>query len=100
MVNQIVLLGEQSFLAPSRPGAASPPFGAAVPAGAPARESPPLAPPSGTLREAVADTVGTCERRIIEECLARNAGNRSRAARELAITRKTLASKMKKLGLG
>jgi DNA-binding NtrC family response regulator len=98
-VNQIVLLGERSFLAPGRPGAASPPLAAAAWAAAAPLGPPPAAPPSRSLRVAVAATVETCERRIIEDCLARNAGNRSRTARELEITRKTLASKMKLLGL-
>ncbi len=98
-VNQIVLLGERSFLAPGRPGAASLPLAAAAWAAAAPIEPPPAAPPSRSLRVAVAATVEACERRIIEDCLARNAGNRSRAARELEITRKTLASKMKLLGL-
>jgi DNA-binding NtrC family response regulator len=98
-VNQIVLLGERSFLAPGRPGAASPPLAAAAWAAAAPLEPQPAAPPSRSLRVAVAATVQTCERRIIEDCLARNAGNRSRAARELEITRKTLASKMRLLGL-
>jgi two-component system response regulator AtoC len=39
------------------------------------------------------------ERRVIAECLKRNAGNKSKTARELSITRKTLALKMTKYGL-
>ena len=39
------------------------------------------------------------ERRTIRECLARNEGNKTRAARELCVTRKTLAQKIAKYGL-
>ncbi len=39
------------------------------------------------------------ERRVIAECLTRNGGNKSKTARELSITRKTLAQKILKYGL-
>ncbi len=39
------------------------------------------------------------EKRMIAESLRRNAGNKSKTARELSITRKTLAKKMEKYGL-
>ena len=39
------------------------------------------------------------ERRVISDCLRRNGWNKSKAARELAITRKTLAQKIAKYGL-
>jgi transcriptional regulator with PAS, ATPase and Fis domain len=79
-VNQIVLLGEQSFLAPGRPGAAV--------AQRPALRA------SGSLKEGLREVVVEFEKRAIAESLARTGGNKSRTARELAITRKTLAQKM------
>jgi len=100
-VNQIVLLGEKSFLAPGRPGQLR---SAAAPAAAPtaAPEKPPegAEPPApGPLKESLGAASDLYESRIIAECLARNAGNKSRTARELAITRKTLARKIAKYGL-
>ena len=102
-VNQIVLLGERSFLAPERPG----PLGPAAPVGfgpalAPAGSAPVSAAPSArptSLKESVDAVVEEHERRIIGRALADNAGNRSRTARQLDITRKTLAQKMAKYGL-
>jgi len=82
-INQIVLLGEASFMAPGRPGAAQ-----TVPG-----------PSSDTLRDGLDAVTGQYERRVISECLARNGGNKSQTARELAITRKTLAQKMAKYGM-
>jgi len=56
--------------------------------------------PAGTaLKKAVEAMTGRCERRLIAESLARNGGNKSKTARELVITRKTLATKMAKHGL-
>jgi len=93
-VNQIVLLGERSFLSPRRPGAAMGPVRPTPIVAAPAAGS------AGPLRGAVSAAVEGCERRIIEDCLARNGGNRSATARELGVTRKTLARKMARHGLG
>jgi len=91
-INQIVLLGEKSFLAPGRPGAAA----------APAAQKP-GASPDPPSREPLKETLGAAsdlyESRLIAESLVRNAGNKSRTARELAITRKTLARKIAKYGL-
>jgi len=85
-VNQIVLLGEKSFLSPARPGA---PLKSAVPAAA-----------AGTpLKEGLDMVIEEFERRMITESLARNDGNKSRTARELCVTRKTLAQKIAKYGL-
>jgi two-component system NtrC family response regulator len=84
-VNQIVLLGEASF--PSLP--------AQAPEKASAQRSPSLSLKAG-LRAVTEDY----ERRVIQECLARNSGNKSKSARELGVTRKTLAEKMGRYGLG
>jgi DNA-binding NtrC family response regulator len=43
--------------------------------------------------------VDVLERRIIEECLARNQHRRKETAAELGISRVTLYNKMKKFGL-
>ncbi len=51
--------------------------------------------PSATLREMVSEL----ERRLIAQALERNGGNRSRAARDLGITRQGLAVKLKKYDL-
>ncbi len=106
-VNQIVLLGERSFLAPQRPGArtagaqavaevspmvASP--GSAHPVSDQSSPHPPV-----TLKESVEAVVEEHERAIITRALADNGGNRSRTARQLDVTRKTLALKMAKYGL-
>jgi DNA-binding NtrC family response regulator len=90
-VNQIVLLGEKSFLSPARPGA--------VPV-----EHPPVAdatvpPASTTLKGGLDAVTAQYERQVIAESLARNSGNKSKTARELCITRKTLALKIAKYGL-
>jgi two-component system response regulator AtoC len=90
-VNQIVLLGEKSFLSPARPGA--------VPV-----EHPPVAdatvpPASTTLKGGLDAVTAKYERQVIAESLARNGGNKSKTARELCVTRKTLALKIAKYGL-
>ncbi len=51
--------------------------------------------PDASLRE----LVGDFEKRIIAQCLERHNGNRSRAARELGVTRQGLSIKIKKYGL-
>jgi DNA-binding NtrC family response regulator len=51
--------------------------------------------PSASLRE----MVGEFEKRVIAQSLERHGGNRSRAARELGITRQGLSVKIKKYGL-
>jgi DNA-binding NtrC family response regulator len=85
-VNQIVLLGEKSFLSPARPGAPVKSTAAALPVGTP-------------LKEGLESVIEQFERRTITESLARNEGNKSRTARELCVTRKTLAQKIAKYGL-
>jgi DNA-binding NtrC family response regulator len=91
-VNQIVLLGEKSFLSPARPGAPREEHPRPAPA--------PASVPRGTpLKDGLETVIGQFERRAIEECLARNGGNKSMTARELCVTRKTLAQKIAKYGL-
>jgi DNA-binding NtrC family response regulator len=93
-VNQIVLLGEASFFTPGRPGAPR----TVIPAAATARAS---ADPgsAGPLKETLGEASELYECRLIAESLSRNGGNKSRTARELSITRKTLARKIAKYGL-
>jgi two-component system response regulator AtoC len=106
-VNQIVLLGEESFLAPGRPGSGHGAAQAAVraPAAAhgPDTVPAPAAPPHGacisSLKLGLSEVAADYERRAIQECLARNGGNKSKTARELVVTRKTLAQKMARYGL-
>jgi DNA-binding NtrC family response regulator len=93
VVNQIVLLGENDLAPWSRlqdstaAGVSSP----AVPMD-PARVT--------SLKEALGAVVEHYERKIVRECLVRNQGNKSRTARALAITRRTLARKIEKYRLG
>jgi DNA-binding NtrC family response regulator len=117
-INQIVLLGEKSFMAPGRPGA----LRAATAAGAAAAQARAAAPsavpgsspaaavtrgqsapfdPSGAagLKAGAEAAVEQYERRQIIECLAKNGGNKSKTARDLSITRKTLATKISRYGL-
>ena len=90
VLNQIVLLGEKS-LAANRLAAGS----QFLPAG-----GLPLDLSRVTSIKEALETLGRhYERRIICECLARTGGNKSKTARELSITRKTLAKKMQKHGL-
>jgi DNA-binding NtrC family response regulator len=69
------------------------------------------APPGGTrqpdldydrirsLREAVSAVTARCERDIIRHFLEKNRYNKSRTARDLSLTRKTLSEKMARYGL-
>ena len=75
--------------AAARAAAAGPEAGEG-PAGPPAR--PPLA-----LRDAVQGVAGEAERGIILDALRRTGGNRTRAARVLGVSRKTLFNKMTQL---
>ncbi len=88
VVNQYVLLGAgPGPLAPGRPPApAAPP-------------DPAETPPGGPLKQTLAALVCRWESRLIADCLRRNGGNKSRTARELGITRKTLARKIARHGL-
>jgi transcriptional regulator with PAS, ATPase and Fis domain len=53
-------------------------------------------PATGTL----ADRLETAEREILREALQRSGGNRTRAAKELGLTRQGLVKKLARLGLG
>jgi DNA-binding NtrC family response regulator len=89
-VNQIVLLGERSFLAPGRPGAPRAPRpGSGENQGT----------EGGGLKDGLERLARRYESQRIEASLLRNAGNKSKTARELRITRKTLAQKIAKYGL-
>jgi DNA-binding NtrC family response regulator len=90
VVNRIVLLGEASFLSEA-PGI--------VPRVFPVAGEDPVEPAAGSLRAGAEEAVSRYERRSIGEALARNHGNKSRTAKELDVTRKTLAQKMAKYGL-
>jgi DNA-binding NtrC family response regulator len=92
VVNRIVLLGEASFLSEA-PGIVPRVFPVA-PAGE--EQAPPA---TGSLRAGAEEALARYERRSIGEALARNRGNKSKTARDLDVTRKTLAQKMAKYGL-
>ncbi len=72
---------------------------ARAPAGVVARGAPVDPPSAGPLKETLGAASELYESRLIAECLSRNGGNKSRTARELSITRKTLARKIAKYGL-
>ncbi len=59
-----------------------------------------IAPPSQQRVLPKAGTVKELERRAIEEALARWEGNRTKAAEELGMNRRTLFNKMKEYGIG
>ncbi len=52
-----------------------------------------------SLKETIDDIVDRHEKQIVEEFLRKNEYNKSKTARELSITRKTLAQKIEKFGL-
>jgi two-component system response regulator AtoC len=88
VVNRIVLLGEASFT-----GGAPVVMPRVLPAG-PAVTEELAVPAAGPLKEGAEEAASRYERRAISEALARNGGNKSKTARELDVTRKTLALKM------
>ncbi len=98
VINQIVLLGERSFAAGSPPAAPSL-LPAAMSGGRPAADLVPDPASVASLKDALEKVVGHYERRILAECLKRNGGNKSKTARDLDITRKTLTQKLKKYRL-
>jgi DNA-binding NtrC family response regulator len=99
-VSQIVLLGEQSVAGGQVPRVVPASKTAAGPAPAAGAPGPAGAPqPGSSLKETLEVITAQHERRLIAECLQRNGGNKSRTARELAVTRKTLARKIRKYGL-
>ncbi len=89
VVNRIVLLGEASFTGKA------PDIVPRVLPRASAEEDP---GPSAAvpLRAGAEEAAARYERRSISEALARNSGNKSKTARDLGVTRKTLAAKMAK----
>ena len=95
-VNQIVLLGEKRFMAPGRPGGRGVPVASG---GHRAAASSCSAERATTLKAALDAAAQDIERRMIGESLERNDGNKSKTARDLAITRKTLAQMIERLGL-
>ncbi len=106
VVNRIVLLGEASFTggAPlGAPGVVPRVLPAAAAdkgePGAPGSRMPPGTAAAGFLKAGADEAAARYERRAISEALARNGGNKSKTARELDITRKTLALKMARYGL-
>jgi two-component system response regulator AtoC len=56
-------------------------------------------PANGPLKAGAEEAASRYERRAISEALARNGGNKSKTARELDVTRKTLALKIARYGL-
>ncbi len=93
VVNRIVLLGEASFT-----GGAPVVVPRVLPAPQVGSGDPALAA-TGSLKAGAEEAASSYERRAISEALARNGGNKSKTARELDITRKTLALKMSRYGL-
>jgi two-component system nitrogen regulation response regulator NtrX len=93
VVNRIVLLGEASFTV------GSPVVVPRVLPAAPAGKEEPHVPAAGPLRAGAEEAASRYERRAISEALARNGGNKSKTARELDVTRKTLALKIARYGL-
>jgi two-component system NtrC family response regulator len=89
VMNQMVLLGEKSFTVQASTALVV----------EQCLEPGPDIPAGTALKRAVEAMTGRCERRLIAESLERNGGNKSKTARELVITRKTLAKKMAKHGL-
>ncbi len=70
------------------------PAAAAAPA-----ESTGVAPPAGSLKEAVRAQTERVERELIQRALDETGGNVTQAARKLKISRKSLQTKMKEFGL-
>jgi DNA-binding NtrC family response regulator len=92
LVNQIVLLGENALAAWSGLQGSAP-VSASV-SGLPVDPS-----RVSSLKDALQNVVEHYERQIVGKCLERNRGNKSRTARELAVTRRTLVRKIEKYGL-
>jgi DNA-binding NtrC family response regulator len=65
----------------------------------PAASGPPVGEEVGSLKEAVRAETERVERELIQRALDETAGNVTKAARKLQISRKSLQTKMKELGL-
>ena len=85
-----------SDLPPEVAGAA-PPQSASAPSHAPGEET--LRPAPESLKEAVRAETERVERELIQRALDATGGNVTQAARKLKISRKSLQTKMKELGL-
>ncbi len=96
VVNRIVLLGESSIVdgAPGQTSDVPRILPAAI---VDARDA--GASAAASLKAGASEVTARYERQAISEALARNSGNKSKTARELEITRKTLAQKMARYGL-
>jgi DNA-binding NtrC family response regulator len=68
--------------------------------GASIEDAMPAGATNGKTSKSFKDAVESLEKRLIAEALARNAGNRSKAAEELGIYRRLLYAKMREYGLG
>jgi two-component system nitrogen regulation response regulator NtrX len=103
VVNRIVLLGETSIAggAPGETPSNVPRIlpAAIVDAGDAGERVTPDRSAARSLKTGADEATTRYERRAISEALARNGGNKSKTARELEITRKTLALKMSRYGL-
>ncbi len=97
-INQLVILGESSFVAAGVAALTERPAAHRPPASSPTERAGDAKP--GSLKDAVGSLVAEQEKQIIAGCLKRNGGNKSRTARELSITRRTLALKLARYGLG
>jgi DNA-binding NtrC family response regulator len=69
------------------------------PAASPPTSIPPVGEEVGSLKEAVRVETERVERELIQRALDETAGNVTQAARKLQISRKSLQTKMKELGL-
>jgi DNA-binding NtrC family response regulator len=70
-----------------------------VPTASPPTTLPPVGEEVGSLKEAVRAETERVERELIQRALDETAGNVTQAARKLQISRKSLQTKMKELGL-
>jgi DNA-binding NtrC family response regulator len=78
---------------------ATPPAPASSPTQAPPSVVPPVGDEVGSLKEAVRVETERVERELIQRALDETGGNVTQAARKLQISRKSLQTKMKELGL-
>ena len=83
---------------PARPSSGALPAQASP--GAAVAPAPPVGEEVGSLKEAVRAETERVERELIQRALDETGGNVTQAARKLQISRKSLQTKMKELGLG